>query len=57
MKKPRFERDETMEHRPFATAFDVALVFAVNWLALSFPGFVGGFGWFLLLALSPRAWR
>jgi hypothetical protein len=46
-----------MKHRPFATAFDVALIAAVLWLAWNYQGFVGGFGWFLLLALSPRAWR
>ena len=43
--------------RPFATAFDLALIAAVILLALNFPGFEGGFGWCLLLALSPRAWR
>ena len=43
--------------RPFATAFDLALIAAAILLALSFPGFEGGFGWCLLLVLSQRAWR
>jgi len=40
-----------------AAAFDIAIIAAVLWLAFNVPAFAGGFGWFLLLGLSPRAWR
>lgn len=46
-----------VDYRPFATGFDVLLIVAVLWLAFTFEWFLGGFGWFLLLGLSPRAWR
>lgn len=36
--------------------FDVALIALTLWLAFTFEQFAGGFGWFLLLGLSPRAW-
>lgn len=35
---------------------DCILIIAAIALALSQPWFVGGFGFFLLLGLSPRAW-
>jgi hypothetical protein len=46
-----------MNRKLFATVFDVALITLVIWMAFSFQNFAGGFGWFLLLGLSPRAWR
>lgn len=43
--------------RPFATGFDVLLIALTLYLAFTYEWFVGGWGWFLLLGLSPRAWR
>jgi hypothetical protein len=45
------------DHRPFATGFDVLLILFCIYAALHWTFFAGGFGWFLLLGLSPRAWR
>lgn len=41
----------------FELMFDLALIAVVVWLAINAPWFAGGFGWALLLSLSPRAWR
>lgn len=41
----------------FATVFDFWLVVLTLVLLVTQPWFLGGFGWFLLLGLSPRAWR
>lgn len=43
--------------RPFATIFDVALIAFSLYAASHWDWFAGGFGWFLLLGLSPQAWR
>lgn len=41
--------------KPFAPLIDIVLIAAVLWLAFNAQWFAGGFGWFLLLGLSPRA--
>lgn len=40
-----------------AAAFDLLLIGFVLYAAFHWEWFAGGFGWFLLLGLSPRAWR
>lgn len=42
--------------KQFSTSYDVVLIIVVLWLAFHVECFAGGFGWFLLLGLSPRAW-
>lgn len=42
--------------RPFATGPDLLLIALVLYAFLHWPLFAGGFEWFLLLGLSPRAW-
>lgn len=39
------------------TVFDISLIALSIYLAFTQEWFAGGFGWFLLLGLSPRAWR
>lgn len=36
---------------------DMILIVAVLWLTFNGPQFIGGWGWFLLLGLSPSAYR
>lgn len=43
--------------KPFVTVLDLILIPLVLYLAFNYEGFLGGFGWFLLLGLSPSAHR
>ena len=43
--------------RPFATLWDLILIAFVLYAMFNWPWFAGGFGWFILLGLSPQAWR
>jgi hypothetical protein len=45
------------ETRPFAILFDLILIPLVLYLVFTQQWFAGGFGWFLLLGLSPSAHR
>lgn len=38
-------------------ALDIPLICLVWYLVFNGPEFIGGFGWFLLLGLSPNAWK
>ena len=37
--------------------FDVLLILFCLYAAFNWAWFFGGWGWFLLLGLSPRAWK
>lgn len=39
------------------TVFEISLIALSIYLAFTQEWFAGGFCWFLLLGLSPRAWR
>lgn len=39
----------------FAVLFDLALIAVTLYLVFTFSWFAGGWGWFLLLCISPRS--
>lgn len=47
----------SLPSRSGEAAFDFALSIVTVLLVFNRPEFLGGWGWFLLLGLSPRAWR
>ena len=48
---------DLLDEKPFATVFDILLIGFVFYAAFNWGWFVGGFGWFILLGLSPQAWK
>lgn len=51
------EQMEQMIKEQAALGFDILLIIFCFYAAYNWGWFLGGFGWFLLLGLSPRAWR
>lgn len=48
---------DEIDFRPFAMTHDVLLIVCCIWAAANWEWFIGGWGWFFFLFLSPRAWK